>query len=209
MHSLALFGGTFDPIHNGHIQTSLRVQSCFQFDSYIFLPCKIPAIKPPSLASSQQRIDMLQLAIKTHPEFKLDLREINRDTPSYMYETLKSFREEYPMDSVTLILGYDAFISLPKWHQWEKIISLAHLLVIDRQAWSQEEMPEVLQQLVQKHLANAPRLSEPAGSICFFDAGHYEFSSTEIRAAIKQQSDITSKLPKEVSRYITEKELYQ
>ena len=111
MHSIAIFGGTFDPIHNGHILTSLAIQKSFQFSSYRFIPCKVPAIKPASTASTEQRIHMLRLALKNYNQFEIDLREIKRDTPSYMVETLKSLRKDYPYASITLILGFDAFLS--------------------------------------------------------------------------------------------------
>lgn len=121
MYSIAIFGGSFDPIHNGHLQTSLAIQKYFNFDSYIFLPCKTPTLKPATVANSEQRIEMILRAINRYKQnFKLDLREIERTTPSYMVETLESFRAESPEASITLIIGYDAFISLSQWHQWQK-----------------------------------------------------------------------------------------
>lgn len=194
MRNIALFGGTFDPIHNGHIQTSLRIQSTFNFDSYLFLPCKTPTMKPPAYASNQQRVEMIQLAIKPYNEFTLDLREMNRDTPSYMVHTLTSLKEEFPSDVITLILGYDAFLSLPKWHEWEKVVSMAQLLVMNRSSSSSKEIPDTLQNL---------------SSVRFFDAGDYDVSSRQIREELKQGIDVASKLPKAVYDYIKAKELYR
>lgn len=206
MQRIAIFGGTFDPVHLGHIKTSLCIQSTFNFDSYFFLPCKTPTLKPPSHASSLQRIEMLQLAIANHPAFKLDLREINRETPSYMVETLKSFRDEFPDYSITLILGYDAFISLPRWYQWEKLLTLAHLLVIQRAGWSELAIPQALAELISKHKEQA---SDLKGSLAFFEAGLYEFSSSQIREEIKKGLDVSTKLPQGVYQYIKQKGLYQ
>lgn len=194
MRNIALFGGTFDPIHNGHIQTSLRIQSTFNFDSYLFLPCKTPTMKPPAYASNQQRVEMIQLAIKPYNEFTLDLREMNRDTPSYMVDTLTSLKEEFPSDVITLILGYDAFLSLPKWHEWEKVVSMAQLLVMNRSSSSSKEIPDTLQNL---------------SSVRFFDAGDYDVSSRQIRGELQQGIDVASKLPKAVYDYIKAKELYR
>ncbi|MCW8469104.1 nicotinate-nucleotide adenylyltransferase [Fluoribacter gormanii] len=211
MYSIAIFGGTFDPIHNGHLQTSINIQHYFKFDSYIFLPCKIPTIKPPSLANNAQRVEMVKLAIKDVADFKLDLREIERDTPSYMVETLQSFRLEYPSASITLIIGYDAFLSLPHWYQWDKIITLANLLVINRGEFADQPTPEIMQKFLKKHQSKSKSelLSAQAGNVYLFDAGHYEISSTSIREDIKKGADVKNKLPYTIYEYIKSQELYR
>ncbi|WP_412756762.1 nicotinate-nucleotide adenylyltransferase [Legionella bozemanae] len=211
MHSIAIFGGTFDPIHNGHLQTSKFIQTHIKFDSYIFLPCKTPTIKPPTLANNEQRVEMLKLAIKEIPDFKLDLREIERDTPSYMVETLESFRLEYPKSSITLIIGYDAFLSLPRWYQWEKIITLANLLVINRNEFSRQAVPKTMQEFLEKYQtkSKAELLNTQAGRVFLFDAGNYDISSTSIREEIEKGADVKNKLPHTVYEYIKDQGLYQ
>lgn len=211
MHSIAIFGGAFDPIHTGHLQTSISIQTHFKFDSYIFLPCKTPTIKPPTLASNDQRVEMIKLAIQDIPNFKLDLREIERDTPSYMVETLKSFRLEYPDTSITLIIGYDAFLSLPHWYQWEKIITLAHLLIINRNEFAHQPIPEVMQKFLEKYRSKSKTefLNTQAGSIYLYDAGNYEISSTSVREEINKGADVKNKLPYRVYEYIKSRGLYR
>jgi nicotinate-nucleotide adenylyltransferase len=211
MEHIAIFGGTFDPIHNGHLQTSLSIQFSFKFDSYFFLPCKVPTIKPAASASNVQRIKMIELAIKAYPDFKLDLREIKRDTPSYMVETLQSFRNEYPNASITLIIGYDAFISLPKWHQWEKLITLANIMVINRNEFIQHQTPELMQQFMMSYQCEdkTALLSSKTGAVFMYDAGHYEISSTKIREEIKNDVNVGLQIPKEVYQYIKKEGLYQ
>ncbi len=211
MRSIAIFGGTFDPVHNGHIQVSLSIQSHFNFNSYFFLPCKIPALKPPTLASNQQRIEMLQLAIQPYPQFQLDLREIKRDTPSYMVETLSSFRSENKDASITLILGFDAFLSLDQWHQWEKIIQLANLLIIDRKSFANCPIAKPVQELLNNHETEMKEalLTQKAGAIYLFDAGNYEISSTDTRKALCSNKQTETMLPTEVYRYIKQQGLYQ
>jgi nicotinate-nucleotide adenylyltransferase len=212
MRSIAIFGGSFDPIHNGHLKISIAIQTQFNFDSYIFLPCKTPAIKPPTHANSQQRIEMIRLAIKGQHHFKLDLREIQRDTPSYMVKTLESFRVEYPQASITLILGYDAFLSLASWYQWEKIILLSHLLVIDRDAFSKQPVLEIMQEFLKKHQTRnkIDLLSTQAGTVYLFNAGHYNISSTLIREEIKKKgNNVKNKLPQTVYEFIMTQDLYQ
>ncbi|QMT60046.1 nicotinate-nucleotide adenylyltransferase [Legionella sp. PC997] len=211
MHSIAIFGGTFDPIHNGHLQASISIQAYFKFDSYFFLPCKVPPLKPPSQASNSQRIEMIKLAIKEIPDFKLDLREIERDGPSYMVETLKSFRLEYPNSSITLIIGYDAFLSLPKWYQWQKIITLANLVIINRMEFADLVPPEVMQKFLKEYqtINKDELLNAPSGNIFLFDAGNYEISSTSLREAIKKGADVQNKLPYRIYEYIKSQELYR
>lgn len=211
MRSIAIFGGTFDPIHNGHIQASLAIQASFHFDSYYFVPCKVPTIKPPSFANSQQRIEMIQLAIQNHKNFILDTREINRDTPSYMVETLESFRKENEEASITLVMGYDALISLPKWHEWKKIIQLANLLVINRHEFAQHPIPDEINLLLKKHQSErkSQLLTNKAGVIILWDAGNYKISSTSIREEIKQKKNMEQMIPNDVYEYIKEWQLYQ
>lgn len=211
MHTIALFGGTFDPIHNGHLFTSLKIQEQFNFDSYRFLPCKIPVIKGSAHATTEQRITMIRLAIKQYPQFCLDLREVNRSTPSYMVETLESLRKEYQDSSITLVLGYDAFLNLPQWYSWQKIMSLANLLVINRKKSLQEDRSDLIKTILMKQQVGEKKnlLQKTHGAIYEFDAGDYPISSTEIRFEIKNQTDLSTKLPKEVCQYIIQQRLYQ
>lgn len=211
MNSIAIFGGAFDPIHNGHLQTSFTIQEHFNFDSYIFLPCKTPTIKPATKATSEQRIEMLRCAIANHQHFKLDLREIKRASPSYMVETLASFREEYPKASISLIIGYDAFLLLPQWHQWRKIIMLAHLIVINRSAFAKQPISEIMQKFLENYQNKNKKelLNTQAGHVFLFDAGNYDISSTSIREDIKKGADVKNKLPYSVYEYIKHQGLYQ
>ena len=211
MRSIAIFGGTFDPVHNGHILTSLAIQAYFNFDSFYFIPCKTPTLKPATLANNQQRIEMLRLAIKNHEEFNIDLREVNRDSPSYMVETLESLRKEHTNDSITLIMGYDAFLTLPQWYQWEKIIGLANLLIINREQFSTNPIPKSIEKLLNRHKSETKTdlLTKKYGNIHFFDAGNYDISSTSIREALKNKELKTNNVPKEVCEYIKQWGLYQ
>jgi nicotinate-nucleotide adenylyltransferase len=211
MHSIAIFGGTFDPVHQGHIKTSVAIQSHFKFDSFYFLPCKTPTIKPPAQANNAQRIQMLQLAIKQYPDFKIDLREVNRDSPSYMVETLQSFRQVHINSSINLIMGYDAFLSLSQWHQWNKISDLANLLIINRSYYSEHPIPEEIKKLINLHVNDTDSILKirKSGVVCFFDAGNYVISSTELREKLRQHQNVENELPENVYAYIKQWGLYQ
>lgn len=211
MQKIAILGGTFDPVHNGHIKTSLCIQMQFNFDKYFFLPCKSPVLKPLSLATNQQRVTMLTLALKDYKQFQIDLREINRESPSYMLTTLESFRKEYQDASITLIIGYDAFLLLNRWYQWHKLIDLANFLVINRPECSDQVIPDELIQLIKKHEKKSKDdlLTHQSGVVFFLDAGYYAISSTAIRQSISQHQNISHELPESVYQYIIEQKLYQ
>lgn len=208
---IAIFGGTFDPIHNGHLQTSINIQAAFKFDYYYFLPCNSPVLKPAAVVSNVQRIEMLELVLKDYQDFSLDLREINSAAPSYMVNTLESIRKEHPEASISLIIGYDAFISLPKWYKWEKIIHFANLLVINRVGWGAESLSDAMKMFLDKHLTQNKSifLNSPAEFIFLFDAGCYDLSSTKIREILRQGKDLTGALPAVVYEYIISKQLYK
>lgn len=217
LYSIAIFGGTFDPIHYGHLGTSINIQGTFHFDSYRFLPCNIPALKKEAAASNEQRIHMLELALAELDlkfRFSIDLREIQRPGPSYMVDTLRTIRAEHPAAAITLILGFDAYQSLPHWHQWQQINKFAHLLVIHRDSYTINQnmlslenansSPERMQQERQQQLK-----THTAGTVCQFNAGTFKISSTEIRNALHKQQDISTKIPAVVYDYIKEQGLYQ
>lgn len=211
MISIAIFGGTFDPVHLGHIQTSLAIQAHCDFDKYYFLPCKMPVHKEPSLATNQHRIAMLERALKELPQFAIDLREIERNSPSYMVETLTSIRQQYPDAALTLIMGYDAFCSLPLWFEWQQLIKLAHLLIINREQSEHVALPHELKQLLKHHETQDKKdlINNHSGFIYLFNAGDYAISSTRIRRELKQQQQVTQMLPAAVYSYIKKWNLYQ
>lgn len=212
METLAIYGGTFDPVHKAHIATALKIQDEFHFDAFHFVPCKTPLVKAPSSASAKQRADMLSLAIEAYPKFHIDLREIRRDTPSFMSETLKSYRKEYPDSAITLILGKDAFLSLPRWHEWEKLPELANILVMERpQENTAPPLPQSLQNLLEQHQSNhfLDVLQSPFGKIVQFNAGNYDLSSTVIRKKIQENLSVAEDLDPAVLTYIQKFGLYR
>lgn len=212
MHNLAIYGGTFDPVHKAHISTASKIQDFFHFDAFYFLPCKDPLIKPPSRASAKQRCAMLELAIEDYPEFQSDLREVKRASPSYMAETLQSYRTENPFAAITLIIGQDAFLSLPKWYAWQKLMGLANILVMERPGENlAKALPQELQLLLDKHQTfhYEDILHSPFGKIIRFNAGNFDLSSTAIRKKIASGESVEADLSARVLAYIKNFGLYQ
>lgn len=209
-HNLILFGGTFDPPHLGHLNTALAVQTHFGFEHFIFLPCKTPVLKKASTATCDERIHMIKLMIESFPEFEIDLREIQRETPSFMVNTLQSFRKELGDEvSITLLLGMDAFLQLPQWHAWEKILTFCHVLVMKR-AKIHAEYGSVLKSLLTTHevFDKTELLNHPFGKIYQYNAGKYAISSRLLRQKMKAEKDVREYLPEAVYEYIIEQKLY-
>ena len=201
MKQLLIYGGTFDPPHLGHIETACAVQAKFSFDQFLFVPCKLPVLKAQNVASPKQRFEMLKLALLPYPQFKIDTRELDRDTPSFMVDTLKSFHREYKNNiSVTLLLGMDAFLELPRWHQWEQIMMLCDLIVMQRAGDHNNKIPEALQ----------AKLNASSCMVTFFEAGNYPIASSTVRSMLQAGETLeTNLLPEAVYNYIRTHQLYQ
>ncbi|MBA2655884.1 MAG: nicotinate-nucleotide adenylyltransferase [Tatlockia sp.] len=213
MHNLILYGGTFDPIHWGHLKTAINVQSHFNFEQFLFLPCKVPLLKNNAVATPAQRIEMIELAIapyKKQYNFNLDLSEINRETPSYMLDSLQHFRSQWGDNlSLTLLMGEDAFSRLTSWHHWIKLIDLTNILLIKRAGHKEVFSDELNKFLDLNETTDSTALKkQPHGLIYRFDAGNYQLSSSGIRAQINLISKKDDCLPPAVLAYIKQNNLY-
>ena len=129
---IGVFGGTFDPIHFGHLRSALEIGESLRLKEIRFIPCRIPPHRDEPLADPLQRLAMVRAALAGQPEMIADDREIKRDGSSYMVDTLESLRNEFVNDPLCLILGMDAFMELPTWHRWQDLLTLAHLVVMHR-----------------------------------------------------------------------------
>jgi nicotinate-nucleotide adenylyltransferase len=213
---IAVFGGTFCPIHNGHIGVALFLQEQFHFDQFLFLPNKAPTLDKTAAASLEHRLAMLELALAPYPMFTIDKREINRPTPSYMIETLESMRCELDDEkaAISLIIGMDSFQQFHRWHAWQKIITRCNLIVIDRPGEIKAHPPEPLRKLMQEkrlqQIFDAKLLfSTKREGFYRVNAGAYAISSEMIRLRIKSGQDIKPFVPASVLQYIKENHLFQ
>ena len=134
---IGIFGGTFDPIHYGHLRSALEVKDIFGLNEVRLIPCASPPHREQPAVTAEMRLQMLELAIKNQPGLKIDTRELDRhkvsdQTPSYMVDTLKSLRQEFPAEPLLLFIGTDAFKHLTSWHQWQQLFDYAHIVVMTR-----------------------------------------------------------------------------
>ena len=135
MRLMGVFGGTFDPIHYGHLRTAFEMLQALRFDDVRFVPCGDPPHRGTMYATAAQRLRMVQLAVSGHPGFTVDDRELRRDGPSYTIDTLLALREEFPDQALGLIVGMDAFLGLPGWHRWDEFLAVTHIVVAHRPGW--------------------------------------------------------------------------
>lgn len=205
---IGILGGTFDPVHFGHLRPALDVAEQLNLDHVRLIPCSEPPHRTQPLATAQLRLTMLQLAIKNNSRFVVDDREIQREGPSYTVDTLKSLRDEFPETSLYLILGTDAFLGLQTWHQWEQIIELAHIVVMQRPD-EKLDMTEEFRQWYQQHLAKADKQTELAGSIWPVNVMQLAISATFIRQQLTAGSSPQFLLPESVISLIEMLGLYQ
>ncbi|MGB5224946.1 MAG: nicotinate-nucleotide adenylyltransferase [Arenicellales bacterium] len=204
---ICLFGGTFDPVHYGHLKPLNELQQYLAADAVHVLPASVPPHRPAPLASSEQRQNMLQLALREYPGFILDSRELERSGPSWTVLTLQSFRQQYPDASLCLVMGSDAFNGLSSWYHWQQIPQLANIIVIERAGMETAKRPD----WATEHLVrDVDSLRESkSSSILFVSLKGYDISATEIRQRMAQKLDVTGMLPDKVIDYIRQNGIYQ
>lgn len=174
------YGGTFDPIHQGHLQSALYVQQACQLDSLDLLPCHLPPHRD-SPSSSAHRVEMVRLAIAPYPQLQLNLLELERDTPSYTVDTLTELRRQYPADILCFVIGMDSLCYFTRWHRWPDILALCHLLVLQRPGYSAAsgDAPGLLQQFGSQSVAALREFSN--GKILLLQNPPVDVSATAIR----------------------------
>ena len=191
MKRIGIFGGTFDPIHNGHLITAQSVLHQRNLDEIVFIPCFISPHKTDKTASSPvHRLNMVKLAIENHPKFVLSDYELKKEGISFTRDTITHFHESYK--DIELIIGYDSFSNFETWKDPEEIIKLAKLIVMKR---SYNNMNST----TNKFFNNA----------LFVDTPVIDISSTEIREKIQSNIPIDFLLPDKVLQYINDNRLYK
>ncbi len=207
---IGIFGGTFDPVHIGHLRMALELKQQLGLDDMRLLPCHQPPHRDAPQVSSAQRSEMLRIALQDCPELQLDERELQRDKPSYTYDTLVELRAELGADvSLVLCMGEDAFAGLPKWYRWQELIQLAHIVVIARPGWRIPDAGDAreLLSLCERDVKSLDK--EPAGSIVLQSLRLLPISATEIRQQIAAGNSAQFLVPDGVWNYINANGLYR
>ncbi len=236
--SIGLFGGTFDPIHLGHLQMATELKAHLQLDEMYLLPCHQPPHRQTPGVSSADRLAMVELALADWPQLGLDDRECRRDKPSYSIDSVVELRAELSAElqgeqadqqvALCLCMGMDSLYQLNRWHRWRELLDYVHIVVVARPGWQlpAEDSgldPELLEWLAAHQMEAAEALKAPCGGVVVAALSLLPISATGIRARLAAeaagsqglasqvlgQNPVRSLVSPAVYRYILDKQLYQ
>ncbi|NOX93504.1 MAG: nicotinate-nucleotide adenylyltransferase [Gammaproteobacteria bacterium] len=185
---IGIFGGTFDPVHFGHLRPALDVKQALGLDEMRMIPAFQPPHRAQPVANPGQRLTMLRAAVGGEPDLQVDNREMLREGESFMVDTLASLRNESGDEPLCLILGADAFLKLDEWHHWQEIPELAHIVVTHRPGWQLDmnvASPELQALWRERQVTDGARLAaSQAGRIILQAVTPLEISATQVRALV-------------------------
>jgi len=206
---LALLGGTFDPVHYGHLRCAEQARRDLALEYLYLLPAGQPPHRGEPQASVAQRLEMLALARAEFPRLLIDDRETRRAGPSYMVDTLQELRTIHQRRPLLLLIGQDAANQLHSWHRWRRLFELAHIVILTRPEARIEYEPDLAEQVGLRAAGVARDLSaSPAGRILQLDVAPVDVSATAIKRLIRSGNTPVGMLPEPVLAYITENRLY-
>ncbi len=212
--AIGILGGTFDPVHYGHLRLAEEMLELADLGQIRFIPTGIPPHRDAPQVSALHRSAMVRLAIADQPAFVLDAREVERATRCYTVDTLRELRAELgPAQPLCLLMGGDAFLQLHTWHEWERLFELAHIVVGYRPGFTLEERihtaTPALQAHYQQRVCAADALSQkPGGGVAELAIPKLEISATLIRSRVAEKRSIRYLLPNAVADYIHQHHLY-
>lgn len=222
---IGIFGGTFDPIHVGHLRTAHELMTGLDLAGIRFIPSRVPPHRPPTVAPEALRLRMLEAALENLPGFRVDDRELLRPGPSFMVDTLASLRAEVGQQPLCLLLGFDAFLGLPTWDRWPELLALAHIVVARRPGFPASEdgpMPGLLPDqllgqlpgeagnLLRSHITADRKdlVRWPAGRVLTRNVTQLEISSSAIRDLVAAGGDPRFLVPDAVRDLIMKTHIY-
>lgn len=213
MQTIGLLGGTFNPIHFGHLRMAQELAESLSLDEVRFIPSANPPHKPPPQVSAQNRAAMVKLAIADNPLFKFDGRELQRTGASYTVDTLEELRKELGNDaSLVLIMGSDAFTKFNTWHRWQEIIGLCHIVLVQRPVSSiKEPLSNDLETFLHNHYTEHVQdlHDASAGLVTMQTITPLEISSTAIRNTLQNKLSARYLIADSVLEYIHVYQLYK
>ncbi len=209
MSPIGIFGGTFDPIHYGHLRTAFEMLQALAFEQVRFIPSGDPPHRGKTYAPARLRLQMVEAATANEPQFVVDDCELARPGPSYTVDTLAAIREELPDASLGLILGMDAFLGLTHWHRWEELLRYAHIVVAHRPGWRAPDIGPLGELIADCGTHKVDDLHDQASGLIHIHAvTQLEISSTEIRELVEAGRDPRFLTPDVVRDVIVDSHCY-
>lgn len=216
-HSIGILGGTFDPIHYGHLRPAEEVREALQLSELRLIPARIPPHRARPRLGPQVRAELVELAVADNPVTTVDTRELCREGPSYTVDTLLQIWSEHKPrsqqqsdnTSLCLILGYDTFLGLPRWSRWRRLFELAHIVVTERPGVDAEPPPELGAVLAERRISEPGLLhTQACGGVYFHPVTPLPISATGIRNALANGRSVRYLLPENVRERIVSESLY-
>jgi len=207
---LALFGGTFDPVHYAHLRCAEQARRMLGLERLYLLPAGDPPHKVTPFTTAAQRLEMLYLAQGEFPTLDIDDREMQRSGPSFMVDTLRDLRTGFPHLPLLLLIGQDTVNYLHCWHEWEQLFSLCHIVTFPRPGANPDYIPQLALQIEQRS-QNDPKalLNTRSGGFLHLDLELIDISATSIQEIIQKGESPRGMLPDTVLEYINENGLYR
>ena len=205
---IGIRGGTFDPVHFAHLRATEEVSTALELDRVHLIPGSIPPHRKQPIATPQQRLEMLRLAIGNNDKFIADDRELQREGESFTVDTLRSLRDEFGSEiPIALIIGMDAFQTFTQWHAWETIITLSHLVVTSRPDYTAQPLQGWAEAMLTKDTSLLK--SKAAGYLYFVNTTSISISATDIRKQRKANQSVRYLVPNDVHNYLQANNLYR
>ena len=210
-NGIAVLGGTFDPVHHGHLKSARAIRDVLSVDEVRLIPAFQPPHRNPPESSAEHRLAMLRAAMIDLPNIVVDDIEIRREGVSFTVDTLIFLRREIGSGvPIYFIMGMDAYCALDEWYEWREITELAHIVVLQRPGHEMKLSENMARWIKGRESARVNELQNiPAGRVCFLKLEQISVSSTEIRRALHRGEVPEEKLPRAVSSYIKCHDLYQ
>ncbi len=209
--SVALLGGTFNPIHFGHLNLANCLVDYLQVESVRMIPCAIPPHRETPSVSAEQRLAMLQLAIDGHPLLTSDDLELRKSTPSYSIETVQQIRQQVGEETpLFFCIGMDSLLTIDSWHHWQQLLDYCHLAICPRPGYKlpiKGHLAEWIEQNLCDDIERVKTLAQGCLHLCKIPLK--DISSTAIRDSIKCAQSIDHLTPKSVVNFITKHSLYE
>ncbi len=210
MDNALVFGGTFDPVHRGHIESVCGVARLLGGMDVYLVPCQVPAHRPRPAASPDARLKMLELAVGGQDRIFVDDCELRREGISYTVDTLLGYRERLgESGSLLFLMGRDSWLTLPSWDRWEVLTDLAHLVILERPG-ADQRAPDVLREWCKSRQVEDPEelMNSSSGKVCFLSVDQIDVSASGLRHRIAEGSSIEGDVNPLVTKYIRQHNLY-